>query len=59
MMINNDIFIYKTPSDLDCRKLGEIIENSVSAMNVQNSCVVWRNHISAWSSHWGHLCNER
>lgn len=59
MMINNDIFIYKNPTDLDRWKLGEIIENSVSVMNLQNSSIIWRNHLSAWSSHWEHLCNER
>ena len=58
----NDIqMIYKNPSDLDHWELGEIIDNSITVMNLAtiNKSNSWRNHLSAWSSHWEYLCNAR
>ena len=58
----NDIqMIYKNPSDLDHWELGEIIDNSITVMNLAtiNKSKSWRNHLSVWSSHWEYLCNTR
>ncbi|KAI9264511.1 P-loop containing nucleoside triphosphate hydrolase protein [Helicostylum pulchrum] len=55
MMNNNSFFIYKNPTNLDRCELGEIIENSISVMNLPCTS----NNLSAWSSHWEPLCNQR
>ncbi|KAI8095309.1 P-loop containing nucleoside triphosphate hydrolase protein [Thamnidium elegans] len=50
MMNNNSLFIYKNPSNLDRCELGEIIENSISVMNLPCTS----NNLSAWE----HLCDQ-
>ncbi|GAN09775.1 hypothetical protein MAM1_0290c09307 [Mucor ambiguus] len=58
---NDTRVIYKDATDLDHWELGEIIDNSITVMNLAtiNKNNSWRNHLSAWSSHWEYLCNTR
>ncbi|CAO3614793.1 unnamed protein product [Mucor hiemalis] len=51
----NEKYIYKSATDLDHWELGEIIENSISVMNLNRKSTIWSNPMSAWSSHWKHL----
>lgn len=58
---NDTRMIYKNATDLDHWELGEIMDNSITVMNLAtiNKNNSWRNHLSAWSSHWEYLCNAR
>ncbi|KAF1804341.1 P-loop containing nucleoside triphosphate hydrolase protein [Mucor lusitanicus] len=58
---NDTRVIYKDATDLDHWELGEIMDNSITVMNLAtiNKNNSWRNHLSAWSSHWEYLCNTR
>lgn len=55
----NEKYIYKSATDLDHWELGEIIENSISVMNLNRKSTIWSNPMSAWSSHWKHLYDTR
>ncbi|KAL7316882.1 hypothetical protein PS15m_003315 [Mucor circinelloides] len=58
---NDTRVIYKDATDLDHWELGEIMDNSITVMNLAtiNKNNSWRNHLSAWSSHWEYLWNAR
>ncbi|CEP10934.1 hypothetical protein [Parasitella parasitica] len=58
---NDTRMICKNAADLDHWELGEIMDNSITVMNMATliESASWRNSVSAWSNHWEDLCNTR